>query len=384
MKFIIYLGLTLPSLLMSDLVLAQDNEESCSIKSGDDADKKAADCISYKLTRDQKASSATNLLKGLSYDASTKDNKAKIEFDLNKGKNKFKFDLQRSFEGSFDSQEYLNFDGIPSQTKVSFTYKRFIRINGLSDKDIISLFKTRQQTEIILVNEKRDATCKDTADTRDICEKLMNAYKDAVNKSHILVASDKNVLTLLPTVSMSYLQSPHSFYDFETLSATEKKYDGFEFTVGASILESKSLFKWDFNLGFQRGRQSREGDTSQTFCSPFEESDSVSKCATAYQFNAIKVEKLIPSITYSKLFVNGLGPISAVQVSIKHFVNDIKTTGEDIADLKDNTTVSIPVELIKYNDGLSGGIKFTYNTHPKEGVDNFNAGIYLSAPLSPF
>jgi hypothetical protein len=188
-----------------------------------------------------KSSIEVSPLKGLSFDASAEDSKAIVKYEGSTNRSTFQFSVERSFEDKFESAEYLNLDGIPSETKALIKWGwAFQPYGGTSEIDVTDQFKILEQNR----KKYRNALCSDQekADVskKDKCEFAEKAFKDFFVKRHHIIPSDEPIVTWFLNTSLSYLQTPHKHFDLETSKTDENNHNGFEFTFGLSRLSSEN------------------------------------------------------------------------------------------------------------------------------------------------
>ena len=396
-----------------------------------------------KKTKEQKAEKflSIGIPKGLELNISEEDKKGTFGANFVRGNDIYGLSITGKLEDNVG--EFINLDGIDSNTKITGSYSQMFIANNLPvsslekftfHKDapkiaissliecnrlVTSMIDTpppadlnipkiecEKQTELVqklsngLVFDKADAGRMNLMATkiRDELKTLpLNAYniEKSIGIANKLIAAtienQSNVESVIKdfgtfNISASYFQSKFNWIDLENVSSSSERAkksteDGFDITIGYTHTYFLTDWKWETGIKFQKGHANASSNTKRELCFEYEDDSNISECISGFLLPPLEKETIEPFFKVAKLF-DEKGLVKAIGVDMKYTFEDAeKQDGTDGG--LNRFTIEVPFHLVSLLDKkLSAGIKMSWVSDVKPKEDPFKLVFFISAPLT--
>jgi hypothetical protein len=394
-------------------------------------------------TKKQKAEKflSIGVPKGLELNISEEDKKGTFGANFVKGDDIYGLSITGKLEDNVG--EFINLDGIDSNTKVTGSYSRMFVANRLPVNDLvkftfhkdapkiaissliecnrlvtsmidnpppeglkISKINCEKQTELVqklsngLIFDKAIAGNMNLVATKILSELKtlpLNAYNieksigiakeliDATieNQSHIeSVIKDFGTFN----ISASYFQSKFNWVDVEHISSSSDRAknsteDGFDISLGYAHTYFGANWKWEAGLKFQKGYANASANTKRELCFKYEADNDISECISGFLLPPLEKKTIEPFFKVTKLF-SEKSIVKAIGVDMKYTFEDAeKQDGTDGG--LDRFTIEVPFHLVSlFDKKLSAGVKPSWVSDVKSKEDPFKLVFFISAPLT--
>jgi hypothetical protein len=399
-------------------------------------------CAEAEFDKEQKAKSflSFDIPKGLSFSLSEEDSKGTFGANFVQGSNIYGLSIAGKLKDNVG--EFINLDGIDSNTKITGTWSRtLVSTPPLSGPYSVTFADTSanyakfalKECELLNKDMKSDGLAEpgNCAKQQLLTTKLSTltfSRSEALKVSRLAFDINKECKTYLQepwagkyeidkmcettnalysnlqrgsndskvvitdfgvfSASISYFQTKFNWLDTENLTSINDRSlsatkDGFDITLSYSHVYATDLFKWEAGSSFQKGHSNDSANTERELCFNFDAEREISECASEFLLPPIEKETASFFLRLTKQF-GEQSIFKSVGLDLKYTFEDAeKQDGSDGG--LDRWTIETPLHLFTLMDKkISAGIKFSWVSEVRKNEDPFKTTFFVSAPLTVF